>query len=138
MTPDQILLVRESFAKIAPIKAAAAAIFYDRLFQVAPEFRGLFPTDLTEQGAKLMAAIGVVAAGLERLEGIIPQIHELGRRHATYGVKDGHYVIVGDTLIWTLEKAMGDAFTPQTRKAWIEAYGMVAEAMIAAAHMRAA
>ena len=138
MTPEQTQLVRTSFARLAPIKVAAAAIFYDRLFQAAPEFRGMFPTDLTEQGAKLMAAIGFVAAGLDRLESIIPQVHELGRRHAGYGVQDAHYVIVGDTLIWTLERGLGDAFTLETRKAWIEAYGMVAEAMIAAAKMRAA
>lgn len=138
MTPDQIQLVQTSFAKLVPIKTAAAASFYDRLFQVVPELRGMFPSDLTEQGAKLMAAIGFVAAGLGRLESIIPQVHELGRRHAGYGVQEAHYTIVGDTLIWTLERGLGDAFTLETRKAWIEAYGMVAEAMIAAPKMRAA
>ena len=138
MTPDQIQLVRTSFAKLAPIKTAAAASFYDRLFQVVPELRGMFPAELTEQGARLMAAIGFVAAGLDRLESIIPQVHEFGRRHADYGVKDAHYNIFGDTLIWTLERGLGDAFTLETRLAWIEAYGMIAEAMIAAPKMRAA
>jgi len=138
MDPDETELVRTSFAKVAPIKAATAAIFYDRLFQVAPELRGTFPTDVTQQGAKLMAAIGFVVAGLDRLESIIPQVHELGCRHVDYAVRDAHYDIVGDTLIWTLEKVLGAAFTPETRKAWIEAYGMVAEAMIAAPKMRAA
>jgi nitric oxide dioxygenase len=138
MTPDQIRLVRESFAKVVPIHTAAAAIFYDRLFQVAPEIRSLFPTDLTPQGAKLMAALGMVAAGLERLESIIPQVHELGRRHADYGVRDAHYDLIGQTLIWTLDKVLGAAFTPETREAWIEAYGMLAEAMIAAPKLRAA
>jgi len=138
MFPDQIQLVRASFAQVMPIQAQAAAIFYDRLFQVAPELRDMFPEDLTEQGAKLMAALRFVVAGLDRLEAIVPQVQELGRRHAGYGVEDAHYDIVGEALIWTLDQGLGAAFTSNVRKAWIEAYGMLAEAMIAAAHMKAA
>ena len=36
MTPEQITLVQQSFAKVAPISAQAAVLFYDRLFEVAP------------------------------------------------------------------------------------------------------
>ena len=36
MTPTQVSLVQESFAKVAPISEPAAVIFYDRLFEVAP------------------------------------------------------------------------------------------------------
>ena len=35
MTPQQIALVRESFAKVVPIREKAAALFYDRLFAVS-------------------------------------------------------------------------------------------------------
>lgn len=138
MNSHQIQLVRTSFAKVLPIKAQAAVMFYDRLFEVAPQVRGMFPDDVTAQGAKLMSAIGFVVAGLDRLESIIPQVQELGRKHAGYGVQDEHYAIVGDCLIWTLQLGLGPAFTPDVREAWIEAYGMLAEAMIAAAYMRAA
>ncbi len=138
MTLDQIQLVRATFAKVLAIKAQAAAIFYDRLFQVAPQIRSLFPEDLAAQGDKLMSAIGFVVVGLDRLEAIIPQVHELGRRHAGYGVQDEHYAIVGECLIWTLDIGLGPAFTPEVREAWIEAYGLLAEAMIAAARLRAA
>ncbi len=36
MTPDQVTLVQQSFAKVAPISEQASVIFYDRLFEVAP------------------------------------------------------------------------------------------------------
>ena len=36
MTPDQVKLVQESFAKVAPISDQAAVMFYDRLFEIAP------------------------------------------------------------------------------------------------------
>jgi hypothetical protein len=49
MTPEQITLVQQSFAKVAPISAQAAVLFYDRLFEVAPSVRAMFPEDMTEQ-----------------------------------------------------------------------------------------
>ena len=49
MTPHQITLVQTSFAKVAPIAATAADLFYGRLFEIAPEVRGMFPDDLAEQ-----------------------------------------------------------------------------------------
>jgi hypothetical protein len=36
MTPEQVTLVQESFAKVAPIADQAAIMFYDRLFELAP------------------------------------------------------------------------------------------------------
>jgi len=34
MTPDQVRLVQDSFRAVVPIRAAAAAIFYERLFAI--------------------------------------------------------------------------------------------------------
>ena len=42
MTPEQVDLVQDSFAKVAPIADKAADLFYDRLFAIAPEVRRLF------------------------------------------------------------------------------------------------
>jgi hemoglobin-like flavoprotein len=68
MTPDQIALVRQSFTKILPIKEAAAALFYDRLFAIDPSTRPLFRRDMAAQGTKLMAAIAMVVRSLDNLE----------------------------------------------------------------------
>ena len=133
MTSDQIELVRDSFRKILPIKSEAAALFYGRLFEIAPDVRAMFSNDLSAQGAKLMAAIGFVVAGLDKLETIVPEVQAMARRHLGYGVEEHHYAVVGEALIWTLEQGLGRAFTPQLRQAWLEAYGILAEAMIAAA-----
>ncbi len=133
MTPDQVQIVRATFARILPVKAQAAAVFYRRLFQVAPSMRTMFKSDAKAQGAKLMAALSMVVMDLDRLEKMIPRIQDLARRHVDYGVIEPHYATFGQTLMWTLEKALGPAFTPAVRDAWSEAYGILAEAMIAAA-----
>jgi hemoglobin-like flavoprotein len=64
MTPQQMQLVKDSFAKVVAIKAEAAALFYHRLFELDPSLRPLFKSDIAARGAKLMAALGgVVASG---------------------------------------------------------------------------
>jgi hemoglobin-like flavoprotein len=133
MTPEQVQLVQSSFAKIAPIKDQAAALFYRRLFELDPNLRPLFKGDMTAQGTKLMAALGGAVASLGRLGPVLPAVRALGRRHAAYGVQPEHYATVGEALIWALEQGLGTDFTPATRRAWIDAYAGLAWTMIGAA-----
>lgn len=137
MTPDQITLVRDTFKPVAAIREDAAALFYGRLFEIAPDVRPLFKSDLTAQGAKLMNAIGMVVASLDRIEQVLPQVQEMAVRHVAYGVEDRHYAVVGDALIWTLDKGLGDQFTPAARDAWLKAYDTLSGAMITAARAAA-
>ena len=133
MSPDEIALVRGSFNKVRPISVQAAELFYGRLFEVAPGVRALFKGDMAEQGAKLMATIGMVVASLDRLEKVLPAVQELAKRHVGYGALPAHYAVVGDCLLWTLGQGLGDEFTPDTKAAWAKAYGVLSGAMIEAA-----
>jgi len=134
MTPAQIKLVQASFAKVAPIAATAADLFYGRLFEIAPHLREMFPNDLTEQKKKLMAMLGTVVAGLDRLDALMPAVRALGQSHAEYGVTSAHFAPVGVALLWTLKKGLGDDFTPDVREAWATAYSALSQAMIAGAN----
>lgn len=138
MTPSQIAAVQSSFAKVVPIKEQAAALFYDRLFTIDPPTRALFKADVSEQGKKLMSALAMVVAGLDRLDSILPAVQDMARRHTGYGVEARHYDTVGEALLWTLEQGLGEAFTPDVKAAWTEAYVTLAGAMKAAAHAQAA
>jgi nitric oxide dioxygenase len=133
MTPEQVQLVKSSFAQIAPIQDQAAVLFYRRLFELDPDLRSLFRGDMAAQGAKLMAALGGAIASLDQMASVVPAVRKLGRRHADYGVRPEHYATVGEALIWTLEQGLGADFTPATRRAWIDAYASLAWVMIAAA-----
>lgn len=133
MTPSQVELVQSSFAKVVPIADTAAGLFYGRLFEIAPEVKPMFKGDLAEQGRKLMATLAVVVNGLTKLEAIVPAAQALARRHVAYGVRNEHYAPVGAALLWTLEQGLGPDFTPETKAAWAEAYGLLSGVMIAAA-----
>lgn len=133
MTPTQIKLVQESFAKVVPIADTAADLFYDRLFEIAPEVRPLFPAELAEQKKKLMQMLSAAVGGLHKLDTILPAVEALGRRHVAYKVEPGHYDLVGAALLWTLEKGLAEGFTPEVKEAWTVVYDALAGVMKKAA-----
>ena len=137
MNSSQIKLVQDSFAKVAPISEQAAVLFYGRLFEVAPSVRAMFPDDMKEQRKKLMATLAVVVGGLSNLEAVLPAASALAKRHVSYGAKAEHYPVVGGALLWTLEKGLGDAWTPEVAEAWTAAYGTLSGYMIQEAYGRA-
>lgn len=133
MTPDQIVLVQDSFKQIAAIREKAAALFYDRLFELDPSLRPLFPGDIAGQGQKLMATIAIAVQNLKRPDAILDTVRALGVRHKAYGVTDAHYDTVATALLDMLAAALGAAFTPDLRAAWAAMYGMIASVMKQAA-----
>ena len=137
MDDAKIQAVQDSFAKVIPIKDAAAELFYTRLFTIAPEVEPLFKGDMKEQGAKLMATLGVVVNGLRDLDKIVPVAQDLAARHVTYGVTPAMYQPVGEALIWTLKQGLGDGFTPEVEAAWTDAYTILSEAMVTSAYAEA-
>lgn len=138
MTPDQVKLVQQSFAEVTPIADQAAVMFYDRLFEVAPSVKAMFPPDLSEQRKKLMATLAVVVNGLSNLESVLPAASALAIRHVSYGAKPEHYPVVGSALLWTLEKGLGEGWTVEVADAWTAAYGTLSGFMISEAYGRPA
>jgi hemoglobin-like flavoprotein len=133
MTPQQMQLVKDSFAKVVAIKAEAAALFYHRLFELDPSLRPLFKSDIAARGAKLMAALGGVVASLDRLDDVLPVVRKArpparGLRRPARPLRDRWR-----RLIWTLEQSLGPDFPRETRRAWTDAYVHLAWAMVAAA-----
>ena len=129
MNSEEIKLVQDSFEQVKPIADQAASIFYTRLFEVAPQTRHMFKSDMTKQGAMLMSTLGLAVGSLNDLDKIIPAVRALGKRHAGYGVEFDQFAIVGEALLWTLEQAFGPAFTAELKSAWTEAYLLLAGVM---------
>ena len=138
VTLRQKTLVQESFASLAPIAEDASALFYRRLFELDPAVRRMFPDDMTSQYRKLAQMLTAAVKGLDHLDRLVPVVQDLGRRHAGYGVTEAHYDTVGAALLWTLEKGLGSAFTPEMKDAWATVYGLLASVMKDAARTHAA
>jgi nitric oxide dioxygenase len=137
LTARQIDLVQTSFAYVVPITDEAAAVFYTKLFALAPDTRSLFKNDMAEQGRKLFLTLATVVDALDRLDTIIPVAQELAIRHVAYGAKARHYDAVGVALIETLRAGLGPLFDADTEAAWGAAYQLLSDTMQATA-LRAA
>lgn len=121
--------MQDSFKQVAPIAETAAQLFYARLFELDPDLESLFKGNLSEQGRKLMQMLALAVASLDRMEQILPVVRSLGAKHVDYGVRDKDYDTVGQALLWTLRKGLGDAFTPDVEAAWSDVYATLASEM---------
>ena len=129
MTPQHKKLVQESFKKVAPIAPLAADLFYARLFELDPDLRLLFKSDMKRQGMTLMTMLASAVRGLDNPDALLPVLKSLGRRHVVYGVKDSHYATVGQALLDTLAHAMGEEFDDEMRGAWSAVFSLMASVM---------
>lgn len=138
MTPRDKILVQQTFPLVVPIADKAAALFYGRLFELDPTLKALFEVDMREKGKELMQMIGLAVSELDALDELVPMVEALGRRRASYGVKDRDYETVRRALLWTLQQGLGAAFTPDVKSAWTAVYQLLASTMKAGAKSVAA
>lgn len=133
MTPSEIKLVQDSFRKVVPIAATAADLFYGRLFEIAPEVKALFPTDMTEQKKKLISMLAMAVNNLHQMDAVVGPVQKLAERHIDYGVTAEQYAPVGEALLWALAQGIGPDFTAEVEAAWVKTYTTLADIMKKAA-----
>ena len=124
-------LLEQSFAKIKPRAAAFASSFYDNLFTAYPAAKPLFKTtDLAAQQKKLVSSLVLVVENLRRPDVLSSTLKGLGARHVQYGALPEHYPLVGNALLMTFEQYLGSDWTPETKQAWVDAYGAISTLML--------
>jgi nitric oxide dioxygenase len=134
MDTHQIALVQQSFEKVATLGEKVPELFYAELFAIDPSLRDMFKGDMKEQHRKLLATLAMVIRSLHTPEKIIGPAQKLAVKHLDYGVAPVHYTYVGNALLRTLKKGLGDQFTPELRDAWVEAFRTLATVMKQAAY----
>ena len=130
MIPERRQLVIDSWKSLSPNSTLVGTIFYRRLFEIDPTLRPLFAhASMDEQIRKLTTMLDLIVHWLDIPERLVPALKQLGERHTTYGVTDEHYAKVGTALLGTLDEGLGDAFTPELRSAWTEAFVLISSLM---------
>jgi len=125
-------IIRKSFIKILANRDGFSHLFYERMFAIAPQLRGLFPDNLDAQREKFVVTLVTIVRSCGRHDELDDTIDALGKRHIEYSVEPAHFGIVGRAIIETLEEILGTAFDADTRSAWSSLYDAVAERMQAA------
>ena len=125
MTPEQVDLIRKSFDAMWPMRRDIADLCYSRFFELAPDARELFPSDMERQRIKLMDMIAVLIGSLDERPLFQSLVTHSGRKHARFGVQPSQYVAMGEALMWSFECKFGASFTPELREAWRALYATV-------------
>lgn len=127
--PDR-RLVRDSLGAVRDRLLPASTQFYDNLFVLAPEMRGLFRTDLAGQGMRFMTTLTTIAELIDEPEELDVEISALALAHRGIGVRAEHFAPVGAALLVTLGETLGPTFTCELREAWRRAFDQFAALMI--------
>lgn len=135
LSDDDVDLLHLGLRLMEERKELAAALFYPRLFEIAPDTRPLFGTDIIAQTEKTIFAFAAVVAQIQALDAEDSLCADLARRHVAYGVEARHYPLVGRVVLGLLEDVLGpEHYTPEMASAWQRAYEEIAAAMIRAAY----
>ena len=135
LTSTQIELVRRSFDSIR--RREFAEMFYRRFFELAPQTRALFPSDLERQYLTLMNMITALVGALDKRELFQSMTTYAGVQHARFGAKPANFIAFREALLWCLEQQFDSTFTPELRAAWVTLYDAVQKKMISAAERAA-
>jgi bacterioferritin-associated ferredoxin len=76
MTPEQVKLVQQSFANVAPISEQAAVLFYDRLFDICCHAIATGARSAVEIAAKLKAGTNCGSC-IPEMKRLIAQPHKI-------------------------------------------------------------
>jgi hemoglobin-like flavoprotein len=128
MTPAQVAAVEETFALVD--LDALADDFYRLAFAADPALLSMFVSDPGEQRDRFATELQEIVASIRTLETFEARVRTLGLRHRGYGVRSGHYRVMGDALIAALRDAIGVAWNPEVEEAWRLAYNLTAETMM--------
>jgi NAD(P)H-flavin reductase/hemoglobin-like flavoprotein len=126
-----VTLLRESFAALAPRAGELTEYFYGHLFATGgPEVIDIFPPDMSYVRMHLAEAIGQAVTNVDKPEVLAPLLRQLGRTHRKFGIEPRHFEMVGASLLAALARFAGDAWTPELKATWAEAYGVVSGLMM--------
>ena len=132
MTPKQIRLVKDSLEAAVPRRELLSAGFFAELFARDPSLKRLFDGDLAARGAELYYGLAAIVASLGRLHAFRPALEWLAIRYGRRGLGTPQYAAIGEALLNTLERGLGETFTAEHRDAWNAGYALIAGLMIEA------
>jgi hemoglobin-like flavoprotein/uncharacterized protein YjbI with pentapeptide repeats len=126
-----IELLEQSFEKVKPRANEFAASFYENLFKAHPEVKPLFAhTDMKNQEKKLLNSLVLVVENLRNPEALGPVLNALGGRHVGYGAIPNYYEPVGEALLLAFEQYLGEDWTSEVKKAWLDAFTAITVLML--------
>ncbi|OON62727.1 nitric oxide dioxygenase [Massilia sp. KIM] len=108
--------------------------FYRSLLSAHPELKNVFNMRHQERGEQqeaLARAVYAYAANIEDPSSLAAVLEGIANKHASLDVRPEQYPIVGEHLLASIKAVLGVAATDAIIGAWAQAYGELADILIA-------
>lgn len=135
LTPETIAVVKATGPALQQHGVAITTRMYERLFEDL-SVRDMFDQaaqDSGEQPRRLAAAIIGYAQNIDKLGNLTGAVQRMVQRHVETGVRAEHYPHVAAALLPAIRDVLGTGVaTDAVLDAWGQAYGVLADILIAA------
>lgn len=125
MTPEQMQIVRLSLAQAMADRLVVEREFYRRLFTIAPDLGGRFRGKVENETFKLQNTLALAFGALTDMQFLVGTLEGLARRGVGRDLSDKHCRAIAQSLLWSIERRLGAAFTQQVCDAWIALFAVV-------------
>lgn len=125
MDPEQIARVQSSFEGMD--HAALVEGLYRNLFSIDPDLRALFRDEAGLQARRMADSLSWSIQHLDQPDLLHGLFDELGRTHASYGIRDGDFESLRLAFAATLDEQLAAPQDAETTEAWAATYRTLAE-----------
>lgn len=109
------------------------SVFYTKLFEKNPELKHIFNSSNqrdASQSRALSDAVLAYAKNIDNVELLLPAVKRIANKHASIGIQDHHYPLVGASLVEAIQEVLALDSDHPALSAWAEAYGLLANVFI--------
>jgi nitric oxide dioxygenase len=135
LSPETIAIIKATVPVLQQYGEPITQHFYQMLFRDYPETRAYFNQAHQAAGTQPRALAGAIlayAAHIDRLEALKDALPMIIQKHVSLDIRPEHYPIVGTCLLRAIREVLGAAATDDIIDAWGQAYGQLADLLIAA------
>jgi nitric oxide dioxygenase len=135
LSPQTIAIVKATVPVLQQYGEQITKHFYATMFRDYPATKAYFNQAHQAAGTQPRALAGAVlayAAHIDRLEALADALPVIIQKHVSLDIRPEHYPIVGTCLLRAIREVLGEAATDDIIDAWGQAYGQLADILIAA------
>ena len=130
LSVTDVNLLRGSFDRLRPLGVSATHLFYDRLFDEAPQRRSIFGETIDTQAQKLWESLEFVFDTLDDPQNLDPALRKLGAHHAQFNLEQADYDLVSSILIDLVSGTLGQEWTEAHANVWRDLMAHVSKTMM--------
>ncbi|MBI5727213.1 MAG: hypothetical protein HY965_05140 [Ignavibacteriales bacterium] len=112
------IIIRKSISRILPVANAAVFIFFSKLYEMDPDLKCMMKISDEAGERKYFGILVFLINRMDSIDSGFPLLEELAANCILQGMKEKHFVVLGQAFYWTLAQTLRSAFTEEVKNAW--------------------